>query len=177
MRAAMIASGVASGSTSDRALLRRVVAWRNGDACIGRYDRSSLALQVTRVIEGTPLPMRESPGTQSLEVVVLDDAAARAESSDLMQTPPGRWSLTRMPDGTPVVSALADTAWGKPAPDTTNVRNEVEAVRAGLHASDPQQRFDALRRFERMRCFSLGGDVLAFADSEERVVDPEGGRE
>jgi hypothetical protein len=169
-------SGVAGAGMGDRALLRRVVAWRNGDVCIGRRDRSHLSLLITRVIEGASPPMREGPGTLQLDVVVIDDAAARAESSDVLNAPGGRWAFTQMPDGTPVVSAVADTAWREPAPAGVTVRSQVEAVRAGLRAADPRQRFEALRQFEDIRCFGLVDDVLAIADSTERIVDPEGGR-
>ena len=168
------ASSLASHGQSERPALRRLVAWRKGELCIGRYDLSTASLEVTAVSSGAPtLRDRNSARLGLLDVQLLDDAA-RAASASEWNIPAGTWTFTVSPDGTPVVSRVEDTPMAKP--DGGTAHDEVAALRTELHSGDPARQLAALHHFQDSRCFGLITDALALADSTTPVTDPEGMR-
>lgn len=173
-RVVVQASSLASHGQSERPALRRLVAWRKGDLCIGRYDYSTAALEVTAVRSGAPrLRDPTSARLGLLDVQLLDDAA-RSASAKEWAVPAGTWTLTLAPDGTPVVSRVEDTPLARP--DGGTVHDEVTALRTELQSGDPARQLAALRHFRDLRCFGLITDALALADSTAPVTDPEGMR-
>lgn len=134
------------------------------------YQRVSLV--VDQVIEGTladPDYAKRPIGVNHLPVVLLDEAAFVApEGLDGFE---GTWRLTKLEDGTLVVSAIADTPF---APSRTAERTKlIEATRALLRAEQPDDRVAGIENLAKHHFYELVPDVLPLLDDTRAETRPQ----
>jgi hypothetical protein len=169
-RVVIVASQAASrGQPSPRAM-RRLLAARHGRVSRAK-GYGEVSLVVTKIVSGTlddPDYAARPTGVNALPVLLLDDAGYAAP--DGMTGFAGTWTLTKLRDGTLVASAIGDTPW--PAKQAAGRAREVAELRAGLHATKPEQRITALRALANAPYFELAPDAIALLDDAREVPVP-----
>ena len=149
---------------------RQIIAWYKGDVRLSK-ESGILLLEVRRIVEGQlhdPHFLERPTGVALLEVIPLDSAAAGVDASRQGVVASGLWRLTRLPDGSYVVSDLQDTPFASPG--STAELDAVARMTADLASRDPQVKYNGLRLLRERCCPALFPQVLEMLGSDAPIT-------
>jgi hypothetical protein len=167
----IVITGVGEGSFNliDHLTPLRLLAWKKGNI----YMYGKININVTKILEGNlhdPNFPSRPVGVANLEVVLINDAALGLKKFGEFKDIDGKWILTKLPDGSYIIGDIKNT------PFQMNIDPEKKAIKdiaQGLRSGDPNQQYEALRRYKEIMSLSLIPDIIPLLDVTEKVTDPE----